>query len=172
MSIIYDALKKVEKTNFSYPAAAADAQNQKKAVPYKPSKRALLLYSFAVVFSLFLGNIVYSFISGPYKTAQRTETRQEKPQAPSLPPAPVPAPKEAPAAQVLPVKIEETTVQKAPPPFALSGVFFSQDEGYALINNHIVKEGDVVGGATVKRINMDEVELVYDGSSIKLSAGK
>lgn len=169
MSIIYDALKKVEKTNFSYPAAAADAQKQAKAVPYKPSKRALLLYSFAMVFVLFLGNIVYSFISRPDKTAPRTETLQEKPVAPSLPSAPVPALKEAPAAEVLPVKIEETTVQKAPPPFVLSGVFFSQQEGYALINNQIVKEGDVVDGATVKRINMNEVELDFSGSSVKLS---
>lgn len=52
----------------------------------------------------------------------------------------------------------------------LNGVFFSENEGYALINNRIVKEGDALEGVTVKRIKLDEVELeAEDGSTIKLS---
>jgi hypothetical protein len=54
--------------------------------------------------------------------------------------------------------------------FVLNGVFFSQNEGCALINNHIVKKGDTVEGAVVKQIRLDEVELESDGAVITLKA--
>ena len=53
--------------------------------------------------------------------------------------------------------------------FVLNGVFFSGNEGYALINNRVVKKGDVIDGATVVGIALDEVDLEAEGSVIKLS---
>lgn len=51
----------------------------------------------------------------------------------------------------------------------LNGVFFSEGQKYALINNQIVKVGDSIIGAKVKRITLEEVELEFEGSIIKLS---
>ena len=53
-------------------------------------------------------------------------------------------------------------------PFVLNGTFFSENQGYALINNKIVKDGDTVDGAVVKRVGLDEVELEQDGKTVKL----
>jgi hypothetical protein len=67
---------------------------------------------------------------------------------------------------------DETRVEPqkvSPLAFVLNGVFFSGDEGYALINNQIVKKGDKVKGATVKQITLEEVDLEWEGSLIKLS---
>jgi len=41
----------------------------------------------------------------------------------------------------------------------LNGVFFSKNEGYALINNKVVKQGDSVEGIKVRKVNLDDVEL-------------
>jgi predicted transcriptional regulator len=41
----------------------------------------------------------------------------------------------------------------------LNGVFFSKDQGYALINNKVVKQGDSVEGVKIKKVNLDDVEL-------------
>jgi len=62
------------------------------------------------------------------------------------------------------------TQKETPPVFTLNGVFFSGNEGYALINNRIVKQGDKIDGATVVQIFLDEVDLDFGGSIIKLSS--
>ena len=57
------------------------------------------------------------------------------------------------------------------PLLVLNGIFFSENQGYALINNRIVKEGDTVDGAIVDRISLDGVDLNSGGLVIKLSTG-
>ena len=57
-------------------------------------------------------------------------------------------------------------------PLILNGIFFSQDEPYALINNQIVKESETIEGATVKRIKVDEVEVEKEGSILTLKKSK
>lgn len=52
--------------------------------------------------------------------------------------------------------------------FILNGLFFSAEDAYALINNQIVKEGESVDGATVKRIDEDGVELEFNGAKVEL----
>ncbi|MBM3255779.1 MAG: hypothetical protein FJZ08_05705 [Candidatus Omnitrophica bacterium] len=60
--------------------------------------------------------------------------------------------------------------KKSPSELTLSGIFFSEQIGYALINNQIVKEGDKISGATVVRISLDGVDLKYEDSAINLSS--
>jgi hypothetical protein len=51
----------------------------------------------------------------------------------------------------------------------LNGVFFSGPDAYGLINNQIVKTGDQIAGATVKKITVTDVELeTADAKVIKL----
>jgi hypothetical protein len=54
-------------------------------------------------------------------------------------------------------------------PYVLNGVFFSDDKGYALINNEIVEEGNIIDAATVVKINTDGVELKIKDKTVRLS---
>jgi len=75
---------------------------------------------------------------------------------------------------VLPPLSEKTSLakeeQKAPETtFVLNGIFFSDNDGYALINNQIVRENDLVDGAKVKKITANSVELNSQEKLITLS---
>lgn len=163
MSIIYDALKKVEQSNIKVNKpqdAAGKSQTKHKIKTY-------LLYVLVVCAGLFAVNIFFTFLARPKIISKmdikppaaaavaKQENKQEEPSAAVQP---------APAAS--PVMVTSRGM------LVLNGIFFSQEEGYALINNHIVKAGDTVDGALVKWIGVDEVELEVDGSSVKLNTAQ
>jgi len=161
MSIIYEALKKTEKiihTDLKFPL---DSKPQKS----KPKVKIIALYVLMIFLGLVVGNLVIGLLNHPAQTKV-----VKNPPVPS-----VPLLKEK--AQI-DKKVE--TVSETPPvvkdepgkPFVLNGIFFSGDEGYALINNQIVKMGDTVDGARVSRITADEVELKSSGNTIKLNRSR
>ncbi|MCG8432153.1 MAG: hypothetical protein MJA29_13410 [Candidatus Omnitrophica bacterium] len=51
----------------------------------------------------------------------------------------------------------------------LNGIFFSGDKGYCLINNQILAAGDVFDGIFVREITPHEVTLEKNGRSFTLS---
>lgn len=157
MSIIYDALKKVER---SYDAKAGAKKEEKH--PKFVFKKIYFLYLLLIGISVVAGR--FFFIKAPPQHVEPAQV-QAPPQVQA--PAPVPAPQEA-QAPAPPIdakkKLQESLV--------LNGIFFSGDEGYALINNQIVKQGDLIEGATVKQISLNEVELEFEGSTIKLYGKK
>ena len=175
MSIIYDALKKVEQSNIGVTnprEAVAKAQIKHKLKTY-------LLYVLVVCAGFFSANIFFTFLSHPkivskvnIKLPAAAALVREKPKQKQ--------PKATIHTQQKPVQPSAELVASAGSPLkaasramlVLNGIFFSQDEGYALINNHIVKEGDTVDGALVKRIGVDEVELEVNGSSLKLKTAQ
>jgi hypothetical protein len=53
--------------------------------------------------------------------------------------------------------------------FSLSGVFFSGDTGYAIINERVVQEGDTMGNSTVMRISPEEIEIKTGETIEKIS---
>ncbi|MDP2831372.1 MAG: hypothetical protein Q8O02_03905, partial [Candidatus Omnitrophota bacterium] len=53
--------------------------------------------------------------------------------------------------------------------FVLNGIFFSDEDGYALVNNQIVRENDYVDGAKVGLITVNTVKLDNAGQTITLS---
>ena len=59
--------------------------------------------------------------------------------------------------------------EEKPDDFVLNGVFVTDNESYALINNNIVKEGDTLSGATVIKIAPEEVKLQVNNRQIKIS---
>ncbi|MFA5286929.1 MAG: general secretion pathway protein GspB, partial [Candidatus Omnitrophota bacterium] len=86
------------------------------------------------------------------------------PVSPALTPidkTPIPLEEERIVPPAEPVKTPEPTL-------ALSGIFFQQDKGYALINNQILKVGDTIQGAKVEEINLDKVILEFEGRKITL----
>lgn len=152
MSIIYDALKKAQK------AIGAGAKPQSAAPP-------LLLYALIICLGLFILNTFFTLLSRSKKsTAAPTEPLPlvKKTQVAS-PASPI---QELPEGASVPATAKKELLSS----LVLNGIFFSENEGYALINNRIVKEGDTVEGATVKQINLDGVELERDNITVKLSS--
>jgi hypothetical protein len=178
MSIIYDALKKVENTNTATPA-----EPEKKDAAPKPKQGFYLIYILVVCLGLFIGNSFFGFLSPTDKTLKKqiqpltnlfSKSKAGKDKKKSGPALIVIAPTEARQEK----KAERSEgfsglisniKREAQPSLVLNGIFFSDNEGFALINNQIVKVGDSVGTAKVKSITVDEVELDNAGSLVKLS---
>ncbi len=161
MSIIYEALKKTEKiihTDLKFPL---DSKPKKS----KPKVKIIALYVLMICLGLVIGNLVIGLLNHPAQTKVVKN--------PPVPPAPLlkekaQIDKKVEAVSETPPVVKDTT-QK---PFVLNGIFFSRDEGYALINNQIVKTGDTVDGARVSEITADEVELNSSGNTIKLNRSR
>lgn len=153
MSIIYDALKKVEKNG---PEKAKDKTET------KPALKNYLLYAFVVCLGIAIASFLFQVMERPF--AKKTEV------VPVTVPVTVPAqplPRGNELAQ--PKESQVVTKEGSVPALVLNGVFFSQGQAYALVNNTIVKEGDEVEGARVRRISEEEVELDFNGKAIILS---
>lgn len=156
MSIIYDALKKVENSD-------GLASINKFEKTRKFNKRGILLYVFALACGIILANVIFGVFSKP-APGIRIARVQEKPVVSTVA-----------SRQDLP--IAETYVpplgaEPKAPKLVLSGVFFSQASSYAIINNQIVKEGDIIEGVVVKRINQEDVVLESSGVPFTLSSSK
>ncbi|MCX5707405.1 MAG: hypothetical protein NTY14_00245 [Candidatus Omnitrophica bacterium] len=54
-------------------------------------------------------------------------------------------------------------------PYTLSGIFFSGNQNYCIINDKVLGEGDSVEGARVTRISTEDVELQLNDKTIKLN---
>lgn len=54
------------------------------------------------------------------------------------------------------------------PPLMLKGIYYSKEGGMALINDHILKEGDLILGVKVLRIYPRRVEMDLDGYKFDL----
>ncbi|MFA5118240.1 MAG: hypothetical protein WC695_05250 [Candidatus Omnitrophota bacterium] len=169
MSIINDALKKVEQS-----------REQKTDAPsgVKPKRDLTLPLVYVIVGCLgFLtAKTAYSFINAHFSKQPRQEKAVEKNiSLPAFRNSAVKQAKTPPAAIAVPAAKETMKVPARPSSetpdasgFALNGVFFSGNEGFALINNHIVKEGDSIEGAVIQRITLDEVDLSINGSTVKI----
>jgi len=171
MSIIYDALKKTEKSiNTHNTDPQVEAALKKKRI--KNKIKTSFLYLLAIGVGLFAGNLFFVSLSKskiltkahpePKSSVKKIAFVSHQPEALSV------KPKEASLVENLPIL--SSPKKSSHQSFVLNGLFFSQNEGYALINNRVVKVGDSVGGAVVKKIELEEVELEQEGSKIKLSA--
>jgi len=179
MSIIYDALKKVEQKITPF--------NQKGTEPISkpgkfPIKRLLLVAAVFVLGVLIAKSFFSTFLSPeairaglpPAPSVTKAQPAERKSQA-SIPPSaestpkaegPLPAPRALFAPIISKMKSKESTA------FVLNGVFSSGEERYALINNQIIQEGDTIGGAKVISITVDGVDLESRGEIIRLKEGK
>lgn len=165
MSIIYDALKKVE-------ASGANDSKTKIDKGFKPKSKIYFLYALVICFGFFIANIFYEWLLPKYSlnTANIVTKGQpliDKKQTVSA--YDQSSSKTATLQTNTSVENRIETQKENPPSFTLNGVFFSEDEGYALINNRIVKKGDKIEGATIVQISLGEVDLEFGGSIIKLS---
>jgi type II secretory pathway component PulC len=166
MSIINDALKKTKQSiNTDNVDPEVEAILRKKRI--KNKIKVILLYLLAIGVGIYIGNFFFGFL-GKSKSLSRLANK------------PLPTAQRQFGAEVgkqtTVAKVKETLLGNVPllrkepkQPLILNGVFFSQDEACALINNRVVKVGDEIEGATVRKIDADKVELEIRGSKITLS---
>lgn len=155
MSIINEALKKTEEN--------LQKQSVKNVPsPAKPAKvNPFLLYALILSAGFLVGSFIFNLISH----------KQQKNQMPPKenPPVTAEAVVKPPLSTVLPDQApkEEKPIE---PTFILNGIFYSDNDGYALINNQIVRENDYVDGAKVSLITTNTVELNNAGQKIILTS--
>jgi len=154
MSIINEALKKTEQ--YIHTKAAEKIQPQKT----KLSAKLFLIYILILLGGLFLSQIIFKLLNHKVvKARPKKEISAVVQTQQTALPAPLPV-KPAPL-------IEE---QKKPEVnFILNGIFFSDNDGYALVNNQITRENDSVDGAKVIKITPNSVELDNQGTIITLN---
>lgn len=155
MSIINEALKKAEQSIHNNSA--------KETLPpeTKPSAKPYILYILILVAGLFLSNFIFTLLSRT-KTPAALKIAESAVKTPTKEIAAKPSPVIPPAPLLEENKAPETA-------FILNGIFFSDNDGYALVNNQIVRENDLVDTATVKTITANTVELDNAGKIITLA---
>lgn len=159
MSIIYDALKKIEQSGSLVVRAKEDKPVDK--------RRLFLVYALVLVSGVLLAKFSWWGMTEFISRGTKDETRQLSAAVPAAKPK-----------KILPLEtVSVLDYRAAPQPdkretFVLNGIFFSEEEGYALINNQVTKEGDLVDGALVKNISPDTVELDSQGEIIRLFCRK
>ena len=158
MSIINEALKKTaehlqKKTDQNSPLSP-------KSFSHKP----YLLYGLILFAGLLIGNLIFNLLKHTPKNKPR---QNEKPisinntlvTTPTTPPPLAPA-------SLNPPEVEHPSKKAG---FILNGIFFSDNDGYALINNQIVRKGDYVDGAQVREITANNVQIDNAGQMITLT---
>jgi len=158
MSIIYDALKKVQNNTDSTKPTEKPAA----AKPVGKKINPLLIYILVVCAGLFLGNYAYNYFTPGTRNliTAKKENQVIKYRVPEIKQIPPPA--------AITAEVPANIIPNAEPTFVLNGVFFEQGEGYALINNKIVRIGDEIEHAKVKEIRITGVELEFEGKTVKL----
>ncbi len=144
MSIIYDALKKIEK-----PA-------QIKTVEKKTDNKKKIILGVLILLIFVVGINSYLNITGKTQSQKNTQ----------------PAPQiieTMPQEKLPPLASEETPVPEAEPVLILNGVFFDKNTAYCIINNRVTKELDTIEGAQIKSISMEKVVLEFKGREITLN---
>lgn len=151
MSIIYDALKKVET-----PGRDEDKREPPDKGAPKPRRRKLR-YILLISVGAFAAGTLLWFTGHPARLLTKITVLLPAKEGKSAFSGRAAGP---------PVNM---VLDRLSSKLILNGIFFSGDEGYALINNRIVKAGDEIEGAVVRQISAEEVELEFRGSRIKLS---
>ncbi len=172
MSIINDALKKVQQNR----------DRQKKGIksdgltPQPLQKEKFSDISEAIIIASFLGSLLilttfFLFSPKQDKVKSLMPTEEKKDQSVSAqttletdpPPAPLPK---------APLQPKTAKTKNHISGLTLTGIVKMGDEYVALINNKIVKEGDVLGERRILRINKDEVKIFNKGETISLRLNK
>lgn len=159
MSIINEALKKTEES------IQRNSLKETTGPDKKPRFKPYLFYILIFVVGLFLSSLIFTIIN-------------RKIQSPHMPEPPKAAPtlgKESQAGQTLPTVTPTPLPKEQDKPekdFILNGIFFSDNDGYALVNNQIIRENDLVDGAKVEKITVNTVELNNEGEIITLSTNR
>ena len=176
MSIIQEALKKAEGSGPKIESSPIPAVKPA-GTPVKEGRPAVALKTKAAAKK----SVSPIFIFAPIAFAVITVTAffvfnnrflPAKEPAPERSSAAVAAPAAPPALTDIPSPSRQEIVSKVPPKdtprFILNGIMYIESGPKAIVNGSVVEEGDVIGGATVKKINKGDVLLGYEDADILL----
>lgn len=146
MSIIYDALKKVEnpeiKPKVKPPLENLNLNSSKQSLQPKNSKAIYIVIPLVLVSIILLTKSIIGATSNkPTKVAPQT------------PPATM--------------KIPSSTSR-----LTLNGIVYDNKRSYAIVNNEVVRIGDSIKGAKIIRILPKAVEFEVKGKTIILKSGE
>lgn len=122
-----------------------------------PAKKPFSAVKYIIIFAvgILAARILFSFIA---KTTHSTEnlalTSQKKP---------------LPAVVETVVEHVQRPEKKSRPELVLNGIAASGSDGWAIINDRIVKVGDTVKGVKVLGVYSDRVDLEFDNEAFSLS---
>ena len=149
MSIISEALKKAKEIR---SGDARDAQRPlQREIPEHHASKGLNPWLFTLVLLVFLGPVVWPIAKNNKPVSQETP-------------------------QTIVTGRSQFSVEERPaffasaekPTFSLSGIAQFQNSYMAVINGHILKQGDEIEGAKVVAITGDKVELEFRGERLVL----
>lgn len=152
MSIINEALKKTEE----HLQKNAAKNNPLPSKSFNP--KPFLFYILILLSGLALSNFIFTLLKHKTQVIQIPKKNTETIIKISNPP-PRPILPSLPAEENKPI---ETS-------FVLNGIFFSDNDSYALVNNQIVRENDYVDRAKVVEIAAHRVQLDNAGQTITLT---
>lgn len=158
MSIINEALKKTGQ--YIRENEIKNNPSTKTISPPSP----LLIYILILLAGILVSKFIFSLLSQPQRHNLAYNKNQNQPKTTQAPSASVTLP----VAQEAPLENNTPTKQN----FVLNGIFFSNNDGYALVNNQIVRENDLVDSAKVVKITTNTVELDSGGKIINLSTNR
>ncbi|MBU1906314.1 MAG: hypothetical protein KJ923_04890 [Candidatus Omnitrophica bacterium] len=175
MSIIYDALKKTEAALRRMPKPVSATQGNPPSADPKPiSKvRMVFIYLSIVLVGFAISSLLFKVITPSMKRPLDKPLQQVVNPA-SKQPVEVEAVKQDEPGESEVINEEVTPIsprmkRKIQDEFVLNGIFFSADQGYALINNLVVKVGDELNEAVVRKINVNSVVLEIAGTLFEIT---
>jgi hypothetical protein len=158
MSIIYDALRRVDKK----PGQSQDRRIEIKKINIKKLILPLLIIiALAMVFSNWQATTSLRKISQPViEDLEKTPLAKKKP---------LPKPYGALAQKPQALVVRDPFSNTAPSPFKLSGIIYSPDKPVAIVNGKTVSIGELIGEAKVSNIKEGSVELSFHDETIILT---
>jgi hypothetical protein len=161
MSIIYDALKKVE--NSKKPDSKLGSLHPDKVKMGKSiAKRNFVFYFifiFMVVIGFIISRVVFNLFFHRMPPLAETKTQNNLLQPPVISVSPK---------DNLPPEEPQAVIQEAASDFILNGIFSDGENSYAIINNRVVREGDTITGAKVLNILAEQVVLEVQGKTLNI----
>ena len=169
MSIINDALKKVQQSidrQRKIPSASPSAPKSDHKEKFSDVFEAIIIASFLGSILIFTTFFLFSPKQKKNKAPAVTEEKKPLDPAKEAPPSPLPPQPQAP--------VQKKTSESKNRVFGLTltGIVKMDQEYVALINNKIVKEGDVLGERKILRIEKDQVKVFYKGETMILKLGE
>ncbi len=155
MSIIYDALKKTE-------AKTKDISDKHAEIMTPAANRFKFLRIIYVICILIIMASIGFFMgkeTPDNKSSQHSANSKERSSI---------------SVQVKSSSLDINTKKEMPrfvnelPPLLLTGLLFSNGEYVALINDRMAKEGDVIEGVLIKKIDSEGVDIEFKGMSFRL----
>ncbi|MDP1853862.1 MAG: hypothetical protein Q8L26_06660 [Candidatus Omnitrophota bacterium] len=131
--------------------------------PRKPFK--VVKYAIILLLGVFAAKFLFSFLDARLSEQKKAQKPRQKSTINTAEKVIAPPP---PLKKVIVERIKPTE-KTIPPELVLNGIAASGSDGWAIIDDRVVKAGDTIKGAEVVGIYADRVDLKFEGGTFSLS---